>query len=90
LGCRSASVVIFINPSHFRKGMDANELREMADRLDELQDIQDRLEMILNEIDELNGLCDEHGLEGSHHASIEYGRSLTQCEEAIREIENLH
>jgi hypothetical protein len=51
--------------------------------------VQDRLEMILNEIDELNGLCDEHGLEGSHHASIEYGRSLTQCEEAIREIENL-
>ena len=31
----------------------------------------------------------EYGLEGSHHADIEYGRSITQCEEAIREIENL-
>ncbi len=70
--------------------MDATELREMADRLEELQDIQDRLEMMLNEIDELNALCEQHWLEGSHHASIEYGRSLTQCEEAIRAIENLH
>ena len=70
--------------------MDANELRELAERLEGLQDVQERLEIILNEIDELNGLCDEYGLEGSHHADIEYGRSLTQCEEAIREIENLH
>ena len=70
--------------------MDANALRELADRLEGLEEVQEKLEVILCEIDELNALCAEYGLEGSHHADIEYGRSLTQCEEAIREIENLH
>lgn len=89
MGSRSAGIGIFINPSHFRQDMDANELRELAERLEGLQEVQEKLEDILCEIDELNGLCAEYGLEGSHHADIEYGRSITQCEEAIREIENL-
>lgn len=70
--------------------MDANALRELADRLEGLAEVQEKLEVILCEIDELNALCAEYDLEGSHHAEIEYGRSLTQCEEAIREIENIH
>ena len=69
--------------------MDANELRELADKLEELKDIREKLEDILYHIDELNGLCSEHGFEGSHHADMEFGRSLTECEEAISEIENL-
>tara|TARA_R110000751_G_scaffold196633_1_gene301850 strand:- start:366 stop:575 length:210 start_codon:yes stop_codon:yes gene_type:complete len=69
--------------------MDADELRELADKLEELNDLKDKLEEAMCLADEIESLCGDLDIMPSHHASMELGSCHCEVESAIQTIEDL-
>ena len=64
-------------------------LTDIQEKIDALTEVIDRLGQLLCEIDEVNYLCSELDLEGSHHAEMEYGRSMAEAESRLEEIQQV-
>ena len=64
-------------------------LTDIQEKIDALTQVIDRLGQLLCEIDEVNYLCSELDLEGSHHADMEYGRSMAEAESRLEEIQQV-
>ena len=64
-----------------------NEIEQMKDRYEELSEVKEQVEDVLDLIDQIeSGLPDDIG--GSHHADMEYNRTLQEIERAMQEIED--
>tara|TARA_B100000482_G_scaffold182353_1_gene156287 strand:+ start:664 stop:876 length:213 start_codon:yes stop_codon:yes gene_type:complete len=69
--------------------MDANELREMADKYDALQALKSKLEEAYCVLEEIEHACSHLDIMPSHHASMEIGDCMCEVDEALSAIENL-
>lgn len=69
--------------------MDANELRELADKYDNLKGLQSKLEEAYCLLEEIESECSSLGIMPSHHASMEIGDCMSEVDEALTAIENL-
>jgi hypothetical protein len=69
--------------------MDADELRQLADKLEELKALQNKLEEVYCLLDEIESECSEVDITPSHHASMEIGECMQDVDSAIQTIENL-
>ena len=61
------------------------ELRELADRYSELESAFDDVQDLLLSMEEI---CLPNGIEGSHHAEMEWSDTLCQIEEEMTEIQD--
>lgn len=66
--------------------MDANELRELADRLDELEALQLVVQEALMLAEEVESKMNNLNLMAPHHASMELDEALAEIDEAMQEI----
>ena len=62
-------------------------MEEIQIKIEELRDLVDRLGGLLCDIDEVNDLCRSLDIEESHHASMEYSRSMEYAEDALESLE---
>jgi adenylate cyclase class IV len=62
-------------------------LTDIQIKMEELRELVDRLGGLLCEIDEVNDLCRSLDIEESHHASMEYCRSMEYAEDALESLE---
>jgi|TARA_R110000851_G_scaffold13736_1_gene46906 DNA repair ATPase RecN len=69
--------------------MDAEELRELADKLEDLKKLQEQLEDAYSLLNDLEGDCSTLGIMPSHSASMEIGDCLSEVTDAISKIESL-
>ena len=61
-------------------------LTDIQIKMEELRELVDRLGGLLCEIDEVNDLCRSLDIEESHHASMEYCRSMEYAEDALESL----
>ena len=61
------------------------EMNKLAERYSELEDAKEQVEDLLMRIEEI---ALPSGIEGSHHAEMEWGDTLAQIENEMQEIEN--
>ncbi len=69
--------------------MDANKLRELADKYDALKQLQSKLEEAYCILEEIEHACSHLDIMPSHHASMEIGDCMSEVDEALTAIENL-
>jgi hypothetical protein len=62
-------------------------LTDIQEKIDALTEVIDRLGQLLCDINEVNWMCSNLDLEGSHHAEMEYGRSMKEAESRLEEIQ---
>lgn len=60
-------------------------LDETMDRIQELTDAKEAVENILMNIEALDL---PNGIQGSHHAEMEFGRTLSSIEEELQELQD--
>ena len=60
---------------------------ELKMQIQNLRMLQEKLMTLNYYMEEVESLCGDVGIEGSHHAGIEYGRTESAVEDALFEIE---
>ena len=60
---------------------------ELKMRIENLRMLQEKLADLNYYIEEVESLCGDVGIEGSHHADMEYGRTQSAVEDALAEME---
>ena len=63
------------------------EMNRLAERYAELETAKDAVEDLIMTMEEVDSSLPS-GIEGSHHADMEWGDTLEQIENEMREIEN--
>lgn len=61
---------------------------ELKQKIETLRELQDKLADLNYHMETVESLCSDLGIEGSHHADIEYGRTQSAVEDALQEIED--
>jgi len=61
---------------------------ELKDRINSLRELQNAIMDMNHYIEIVEGLSAEVGIEGSHHANIEYGRTECAVDEALQTLED--
>ena len=69
--------------------MDANDFRELADKIDRLHVLKDKLEEAYCLLEEIESECSSLGIMPSHHAGMEIGDCMSEVDEALTAIENI-
>ena len=61
---------------------------ELKQKIQDLRDLQDAITDLNHHMETVEDLCAVVRIEGSHHASIEYGRAECAVADMLQEIEN--
>jgi hypothetical protein len=69
--------------------MDANDFRELADKIDRLHVLKDKLEEAMYFAEELESMCNDLNIIGSHHAGMEFGDAHSEVETLLEQYANL-
>jgi hypothetical protein len=69
--------------------MDANELRELADRMDQLEELQLVVQEALSLAEEVDMKMNDLNLLAPGHATMELDEALGEIDEAMQEIRGI-
>lgn len=72
-----------------RRHMDANELRELADRMDQLEELQNTTQEALMLAQEVESKMNDLNLLAPGHASYELDEALGEIDEAMQQIRGI-
>ena len=72
-----------------RRHMDANELRELADRMDQLEELQLVVQEALSLAEEVDMKMNDLNLLAPGHATMELDEALCEIDEAMQEIRGI-